>query len=74
MSKKSLILHYFTERDKNIAAYPTDYRARPRDGLRKKILISLDGFFVKSFTYIKRANILSDMRAGSLLKLIKKYL
>ena len=72
MSRKSLILYYFTEREKNIEAQPTDYRARPRDGLRKKILISLDGVFVKSFTYLKRAKILSDMRAGTLLKPIKK--
>ena len=72
MSRKSLILYYFTERDKNIAAHPTDYRARPRDGLGKKILISLDGIFIKVFFYLKRAKILSDMRAGTLLKLIKK--
>ncbi len=72
MSRKSLILYYFTEREQNIAAHPTDYRARPRDGLREKTLISLDGVFVKSFTYLKRAKILSDMRAGVLLKLIKK--
>ena len=72
MSRKSLILYYFTEREKNIAAQPTDYRARPHDGLREKTLISLDGVFVKSFTYLKRAKILNDMRAGTLLKLIKK--
>ena len=72
MSRKSLILYYFTERKKNIEAHPTDYRARPLDGLREKILISLDGVFVKSFTYLKRGKILSDMRAGSFLKPIKK--
>lgn len=72
MSRKSLILYYFTEKEKKIQAYPTDYRARPRDSIRKKILISLDGILVKSFTYLKRAKILSDMRAGVPLKLINK--
>jgi Rps23 Pro-64 3,4-dihydroxylase Tpa1-like proline 4-hydroxylase len=74
MSRKSLILYYFTDREKNIKAHPTDYRARPHDGLRKKVLINLDGGFVKSFTYLKRTKILSDMRAGKILKPIKKYL
>ena len=72
MSRKSLILYYFTERDKNIEVHPTDYRARPHDGLSKKTLISLDGFIVKSFTHLKRTKILSDKRAGTFLKLIKK--
>ena len=72
MSRKSLILYYFTERDKNIEVHPTDYRARPHDGLRKKTLISLDGVIVKSFTHLKRTKILSDKRAGTFLKLIKK--
>ena len=72
MSRKSLILYYFTEREKNIEACPTDYRARPHDGLREKILIGLDGFFVKSFTYLKRGKILSDIKAGAFLKPIKK--
>ena len=65
MSCKSLILYYFTEREKNIAAHPTDYRARPNDGLREKNLIGLDGLFVKSFTYLKRAKILSDLKVGN---------
>ena len=72
MSRKSLILYYFTERDKNIEVHPTDYRARPHDGLHKKALISLDGVIVKSFTHLKRTKILSDKRAGTFLKLIKK--
>jgi len=72
MSRKSLILYYFTKKDKNIQARPTDYRARPYDSTRKKILIRLDSFLVKSFTYLKRAKILSDMRAGAPLKLINK--
>ena len=72
MSRKSLILYYFTEKGGNIRARPTDYRARPRDSIRKKILIRLDSFLVKSFTYLKRAKILSDMKAGSPLRLINK--
>jgi hypothetical protein len=72
MSRKSLILYYFTEKEKNIRARPTDYGARPRDSIRKKILIRLDSFLVKSFTYLKRAKILNDMKAEGSLKLINK--
>ena len=72
MSRKSLILYYFTKKEKNIPAHPTDYKARPHDSTCKKILIRLDSFLVKSFTYLKRAKILSDMKAGSPLRLINK--
>jgi len=72
MSRKSLALYYFTEREKNIGAHPTKYRGRPSDSGIKKILISLDSVLVKSFTYLKRLEILSDAIVGNSLKLISK--
>jgi len=69
--KTSNIILLYRKRGKH-SGRPTDYRARPFDSMRKKILIRLDSFLVKAFTYRKRAKILSDMKAEVPLKLINK--
>lgn len=69
-SRKSIALYYFTEEKKPVIQ-STEYRARPKDGL-KALLIYLDKMVLRGYDAVKRALNLDDRFASNLLKRIAK--
>ena len=71
MSRKCLNGWYFIEEEKELKLYPTRYRPRPNDSIVSGLLIHLDVFLNKIFSFLKRYKILNDNFASRVLDLFK---
>jgi len=71
MTRKSIALYYFTEEAVRPTLRSTNYRSRPKDGM-KSVLIYLDKKMVATYTYIKRALGINDAFVSRVLNLFSK--
>ena len=71
MSRKSFAAYYFVEEEKTIKLYPSTFTARPGDKLYYKLLMGLDSFLNKIFSFLKRYKIVNDKFASKILDLFK---
>ena len=67
-SRKNLALYYYTESKSPIVVAPTNYRARPHDGM-KKVGIFLDKKMLHGYDWMKRYFGISDGFASKLMSL-----
>ena len=67
-ARKSLALYYYTEEDR-VEARSTNYRARPGEGLKQRVLTAADRTILNLYTRAKQTFGLSDDFASRLLRL-----
>ena len=66
VARQTLALYYFTE-ERSPVSIATDYRARPSDGLAKRIMIRLDGMLLSAYHVLKQKLRLDDAFASRVL-------
>ena len=71
ISRKSFAVYYFVEEEKPIKLYPSTFTARPGDKLYYKLLMGIDSFLNKIFSFLKRYKIVNDKFASKILDLFK---
>jgi hypothetical protein len=71
MTRKSFAVYYFVEEDKPIKLYPSTFTSRPSDKFYYKILMGIDSFLNKIFSFLKRYKIVNDKFASKILDLFK---
>jgi len=72
VSRKTIIIYYLVEEEKEQKIYSTKYVGRPGDTLYTRFMIHLDTFLNKILTYSKRYGILNDKIASKILSFFKK--
>ena len=72
VSRKSLALYYYTEKDATFVARSTEYRARPGDGIQG-VWIYMDKMVLRLYDKLKRTFQLSDNFASNLLGMMHHF-
>lgn len=67
-SRKSIAVYYYREEPRQLKLRPTYYHALPSDPLGKKILVVLDRWALRAYSFVKRHNLISDDWASRLLR------
>jgi Rps23 Pro-64 3,4-dihydroxylase Tpa1-like proline 4-hydroxylase len=68
ITRKSIALYYFTLEESSGRASMTDYRARPADGFRRRLLILLDQQLIRVYSFARRRLGLSDKWISLIIK------
>jgi Rps23 Pro-64 3,4-dihydroxylase Tpa1-like proline 4-hydroxylase len=68
MSRKSIALYYFVNRETPCALQPTHYVPRPDDSFRTRALMRLDGILLYIYSLLKRYTPLNDSTVSGLLR------
>ena len=71
MSRKCINAWYFIEEEQSLKLYPTKYTPRPKDSFFYKLLIYLDTFLTKIFSFLKRNNLITNEFASKIFNLFK---
>lgn len=71
MTRKSIALYYFTEEAVRPTLRSTNYRSRPKDGM-KSVLIYFDKKLVAGYTYIKRTLGINDTFVSKVLNIFSR--
>ena len=71
IARKSFAVYYFIEEDKPIKLYPSTFTPRPGDKMHYKLLMGIDSFLNKIFSFLKRYKIVNDKLASKILDLFK---
>jgi len=72
MSRKSVIVYYYVEEEKDLNLHPTLYKSRPSDNFLSKFLVKFDMFFSNIYGFLKRYRILNDKFVTKLLNLLSR--
>jgi len=59
-SRKSLALYYFSDAGVPLKLKPTYYKAKPDESVTKHVLVALDCWLVKAYSFLKRYTPLND--------------
>lgn len=72
VTRKSLALYYFTLEEASEGASMTEYKARPCDGFRRRLMIFLDQQLIRIYSFARKRLGLSDRWISSLFKKVHK--
>ena len=70
--RKSIALYYYTNAKSNVKKVATNYKARPKDNILKKILIFFDKTLISVFHFLKSKFKLSDRVITQVLDLLDR--
>lgn len=68
ISRKSLALYYFRDTGEELELKPTYYLARPEDTRLKHLLVVLDRWILRFYSFLKRHNVVNDRMISRILK------
>lgn len=66
--RRHILLYYYRDEGHDLELRPTDYRARPGDGLWKRGLVAADGAMLRLYTFLKGRTRLTDRAIDRILK------
>ena len=58
--RKSIAMYYYTEEGKELELKETNFKSLKTDNVRIKFLMAFDQFLLRTFSYLKRKNFISD--------------